>query len=58
MRKEISSLQELRDAVGSPAVDRIFTEYLMEMVAKGKILDEIQKVIDNGGSLAEIKELL
>ncbi len=58
MRKEISSLQELRDAAGSPAVDRIFTEYLMEMVAKGKILDEIQKVIDNGGSLAEIKELL
>ncbi len=58
MKEEISTLQELRDVAGSLAVDRIFTEYLMEMVAKSKLLDEIQKVIDKGGSLEDIKELL
>ncbi len=46
----ISTLQELREAIGRQAVDKIFTEYMMELVAKGLLMDTID--------IEDIKELL
>jgi len=57
-RSEIRTLQDLRDVSGNHIVSQIFTEYLMEMVAKSRLLDQIKITIENGGSLDDIKELM
>ena len=36
----------------------LFTEYMMTLVGKADKLDEVKAVIDNNGTLEEIKELL
>ena len=53
---EIKTLQDLESAVGKDGVDRLVTEYIMTLVGKAKKLDEIISIIENNGTLSNIKE--
>lgn len=55
---EIKTLQNLKNVVGEDFVRCLFTEYLMELIGKSDTLDGIRTVVENGGSLDEVKELL
>lgn len=55
---EIKTLQDLESVVGKDGVSCLFTEYMMTLVGKADKLDEVKTVIDNNGTLEEIKELL
>lgn len=55
---EIKTLQDLESAVGKDGVDRLVTEYIMTLVGKAKKLDEIISIIENNGTLSNIKEVL
>lgn len=39
-------------------VSEICTEYFMELVVKSNKFDEIEEIIDNGGTLKSIKEII
>lgn len=56
--EDIKTLDDLIKRVGKPVADRIFMEYFMELVAKSNLLDEIRKIVENGGTLDEIEEIL
>ena len=55
---EIKTLQDLESAIGKDGVDRLVTEYIMTLVGKAKKLDEIISIIENNGTLSDIKEVL
>lgn len=55
---EIKILQDLESAVGKDGVSRLFTEYIMTLVGKANKLDEIIKIVEDGGKLSDIKEVL
>lgn len=57
-KNKINTLQELRHMAEDTVVDRIITEYLMELVAKAKTLEQVQMTVEQGGSLDDIKKLL
>lgn len=54
----ITNLGKLRDTVGKKMVDVLFTEYVMELIAKAELLDRISKAIENGSDIQDIKEIL
>lgn len=56
--QEISSLNDLVKVVGDEKVDMLFTEYMMQMVAKANLLDSISSCVESGGNLKDIKEIL
>lgn len=55
---EIKTLQDLESAVGKDGVSRLFTEYMMTLVGKANKLDEVVRIIEDGGKLSEVKEAL
>lgn len=55
---EIRTLQDLESAVGKDGVNRLFTEYMMTLVGKANKLDEIMRIIEDGGKLSDVKETL
>lgn len=55
---EIRTLQDLESAVGKGGISRLFTEYMMTLVGKADKLDKVKTVIDDNGTLEDIKELL
>ena len=56
--KEIKNLSDLRENVEESVVQKICTEYFMELVVKSNKFDEIEEIIDNGGTLKSIKEIV
>ena len=54
----IRTLSDLRKVIGNETVDRIFTEYVMEMVAKAQTLEKIEQIIRNHGTVEEIEAIL
>ena len=54
----IKTLSDLRKAIGNEAVDLIFTEYVMEMVAKAQTLEKIEQIVRNHGTAEEIEAIL
>ena len=56
--KEIKNLSDLRENVEESVVQKICTEYFMELVVKSNKFDEIEEIIDNGGTLKSIKEII
>ena len=54
----IKTLSDLRKVIGNETVDRIFTEYVMEMVAKAQTLEKIEQIIRNHGTVEEIEAIL
>ena len=54
----IRTLSDLRKVIGNETVDRIFTEYVMEMVAKAQTLEKIEQIIRNHGTAEEIEAIL
>lgn len=56
--KEIRNLSDLRENVEESVVQKICTEYFMELVVKSNKFDEIEEVIDNGGTLKSVKEVI
>ncbi len=57
-KTNIETLQDLREAVGEETVERIVTEYLMELIADRALLEKIRSVVSRNGSMKEIRELL
>ena len=55
---EIRTLQDLESAVGKDDVSRLFTEYVMTLVGKADKLDEVKVVIDNNGTIEDIRRVL
>lgn len=55
---EIKTLQDLESAAGKDGVSRLFTEYMMTLVGKANKLDEVKTVIDNDGTIEDIKRVL
>ena len=55
---EIRTLQDLESAVGKDGVSRLFTEYVMTLVGKADKLDEVKVVIDNNGTIEDIRRVL
>ena len=55
---EIRTLQDLESAVGKDGVSRLFTEYVMTLVGKADKLDEVKAVIDNNGTIEDIRRVL
>lgn len=56
--KEIKNLSDLRENVEESVVQKICTEYFMELVVKSNKFDEIEEIIDNGGTLKSVKEVV
>lgn len=56
--KKIKNLSDLRENVEESVVQKICTEYFMELVVKSNKFDEIEEIIDNGGTLKSIKEII
>lgn len=56
--KEIKNLSDLRENVEESVIQKICTEYFMELVVKSNKFDEIEEVIDNSGTLKSIKEII
>lgn len=54
----ISSLDDLIKAVGKQETDILFTEYFMLMIEKAKLFDVVVSVLNNNGSIDEIKEVI
>ena len=54
----IRTLSDLRKLIGNEAVDRIFTEYVMEMVAKAQTLKNVEQIVHNHGTVEEIEAIL
>lgn len=56
--KDISTYNDLVNEFGDTKVQTLFMEGFMTMYAKAKILDEISNIIDNDGTIDDIKEAL
>lgn len=56
--QEIRTLQDLESAVGKDDVFRLFTEYVMTLVGKAGKLDEVKAIIDNNGTIEDIRRIL
>ena len=56
--KEIKNLSDLRENVEDSVVQKICTEYFMELVVKSNKFDEIEDAIVNGGTFKTIKEII
>lgn len=55
---DIKTLQDLEAVVGKDSMNRLFTEYIMTLVGKSDKLDEIMNIVENGGSLADVRNVL
>ena len=44
--KKVNNLRELIDLVGKDAVDKCFAEYMMLMVARNNILNELENDLE------------
>ena len=56
--KEIKNLSDLRENVEDSVVQKICTEYFMELVVKSNKFDEIEDAIVNDGTFKTIKEII
>lgn len=54
----ITNLGKLRDTVGKKTVDMLFTEYVMELIAKAELLDRISDAVANETDIQAVKEIL
>ena len=54
----METLEDLRSQASEEAIKRIFTEYLLELIGKAGKLDEIITLVEQNGTLKQIKELL
>lgn len=48
----------MESAVGKDDVFRLFTEYVMTLVGKAGKLDEVKAIIDNNGTIEDIRRIL
>lgn len=58
MMTQIQSLEDLRNLIGCKAVDRIFTEYFMELIAKEHVADEVADIVHRHGTMKEIEAII
>ena len=55
---EIRNLSDLRDEVDETVVQKIFTEYFMELIVKSNKFDEIEEAIEKSSTLKTIKDII
>ncbi len=54
--KKISNLEDLRKELSEEMIEKLFTEYMMEIIAKAQRYDHLKDMIDEGATLKRIKE--
>ena len=54
--KKISNLEDLRKELSEEMIEKLFTEYMMEIISKAQRYDHLKDMIDEGATLKRIKE--